>query len=87
MPEKNQGFAFEKSLSELESLVQQMESGDLTLEQSLKAFEKGVRLTRECQQALTEAEQTVQQLLDNNGQQETRPFEPLEGGEGQGEEK
>lgn len=79
MPEKNQGFAFEKSLSELESLVQQMESGDLTLEQSLKAFEKGVKLTRECQQALTQAEQTVQQLLDNNGQLDTQPFEPSEG--------
>lgn len=79
MPENNQGFAFEKSLSELESLVQKMESGDLTLEQSLKAFEQGVKLTRECQQALAQAEQTVQQLLENNGQLETRPFEQPQG--------
>lgn len=79
MSDKNQGFAFEKSLSDLESLVQKMESGDLTLEQSLRAFEKGVKLTRDCQQALTQAEQTVQQLLEHNGQLETRPFDLSEG--------
>ena len=55
-----------------------MESGDLTLEQSLKAFEQGVKLTRECQQALAQAEQTVQQLLENNGKLETSPFEQPE---------
>ena len=79
MPEQNQSFAFEKSLSELESLVQKMESGDLSLEQALKAFGQGVKLTRECQQALAQAEQTVQQLLENSGQLETKPFEQLEG--------
>lgn len=75
MPEKKQGFAFEQSLSELDALVQKMESGDLSLEQSLKAFEQGVKLTRECQQALVQAEQKVQQLLENNGQLEVQPFE------------
>jgi exodeoxyribonuclease VII small subunit len=54
---------FEKSLAELETLVQQMESGRLSLEDSLKAFERGIRLTRECQQALAQAEQKVQLLL------------------------
>lgn len=54
---------FEKSLAELETLVQQMESGKLSLEDSLKAFERGIRLTRECQQALAQAEQKVQLLL------------------------
>lgn len=54
---------FEKSLTELETLVQQMESGKLSLEDSLKAFERGIRLTRECQQALAQAEQKVQMLL------------------------
>ncbi len=54
---------FEASLEQLESLVQSMEDGELSLEQSLEAFEKGIRLTRECQKALQEAEQKVQYLL------------------------
>ena len=74
MSEKKEGFAFEQSLAELEQLVQQMESGDMSLEQSLKAFEKGVKLTRECQKALTEAEQKVQVLLEENGQLKTESF-------------
>jgi len=53
---------FETSLDELETLVEQMESGDLTLEESLKAFERGVALTRSCQNALKSAELRVQQL-------------------------
>jgi len=54
---------FEASLDQLETLVHAMEDGDLSLEQSLEAFEKGIRLTRECQQALEKAEQKVQFLL------------------------
>ncbi len=53
---------FEKSLEQLETLVNSMEQGDLSLEASLKAFEKGVKLARSCQQALTEAEQKVELL-------------------------
>ena len=56
---------FEKALTTLEGVVQQLESGDLTLDESLKAFEKGIKLTRECQQQLSVAEQTVQALLSN----------------------
>ncbi len=78
MPTKKQGFAFEQSLSELDELVKKMESGDLSLEDSLKAFEQGVKLTRDCQKALTEAEQKVQLLMENNGQLETRPFDQAE---------
>lgn len=64
---------FEKSIEELESLVEALESGDLSLEDSLKTFEKGVKLTRQCQQSLASAEQRVQVLLqagdaDNNEQ-------------------
>ena len=81
MSEKKEGFAFEQSLAELEQLVQQMEAGDMSLEQSLKAFEKGVKLTRECQKALTEAEQKVQILLEENGQMKTAPFSQLGGEE------
>ena len=66
---------FEKSLNELEALVRDLEQGDLPLEKSLAAFERGVRLTRECQQALRQAEQRVEQLVKVDGDSlETRPF-------------
>ncbi|RFA38861.1 exodeoxyribonuclease VII small subunit [Alkalilimnicola ehrlichii] len=58
-----QGFNFERSLQELETLVSKMEQGELSLEESLKAFERGVELTRSCQQALQAAEQKVEILL------------------------
>ena len=58
---------FETSLSELEKLVQSMESGELSLEDSLKAFESGMQLSRDCQQALADAEQKVQLLMDKDG--------------------
>lgn len=53
----------EKSLAELETIVEQLESGELPLEKSLKEFERGVRLSRECQGALKDAEQRVQVLM------------------------
>ena len=59
---------FEQSLMELEALVDALEAGDLTLEQSLTSFEKGIKLTRTCQAALNEAEQTVKILTEKNGQ-------------------
>lgn len=58
---------FEQSLSELESLVQALESGDLTLEEALSTFERGIQLTRSCQTALKSAEQRVRILLDKEG--------------------
>ena len=54
---------FEQILQELEALVTQLESGDLPLDAALRTFERGVRLTRECQVALTAAQQKVQLLL------------------------
>ncbi|EDM46908.1 exodeoxyribonuclease VII small subunit [Marinobacter algicola] len=70
---------FEKSLDELEKLVHDLEQGELSLEQSLTAFERGVKLTRECQQALKTAEQRVEQLVESSdGTLETRPFTPDE---------
>ena len=57
---------FEKSLAELEGLVEQLESGDLNLDQSLKQFKRGVELTRHCQEVLEQAQQTVEKLLDND---------------------
>jgi exodeoxyribonuclease VII small subunit len=53
----------EKSLAELESIVEQLESGELPLDRSLKEFERGVRLSRDCQGALKDAEQRVQVLM------------------------
>ncbi|MEM7565569.1 MAG: exodeoxyribonuclease VII small subunit [Pseudomonadota bacterium] len=67
---KQTGFNFEEALEELEQLVTAMEEGDLSLEDSLKAFEKGIKLTRECQSALKNAEQKVQVLLDESGETE-----------------
>ncbi|MBQ0745462.1 MAG: exodeoxyribonuclease VII small subunit [Marinobacter sp.] len=68
---------FEKSLDELETLVRNLEQGELSLEQSLTAFERGVKLTRACQQALKSAEQRVEQLVQNDdGTLEARPFSP-----------
>lgn len=53
---------FEKSLAELESLVERMEAGELTLEESLQHFERGVSLSRQCQSALDQARQRVEEL-------------------------
>ncbi len=63
-------FDFEAALEELEDLVTSMEEGDLSLEDSLAAFEKGIKLTRECQKALKTAEQKVQVLISENGETE-----------------
>ncbi len=63
---------FEKSLSDLEGIVERLERGDLPLDESLKAFERGVELTRHCQVALKQAEQKVEILLRKSGQPE--PF-------------
>jgi len=66
---------FEGAMRELEELVERMEQGDLSLEQSLKDFERGVALTRTCQQALQEAEQKVQILMRKDEDAGLIPFE------------
>ena len=76
MPKKTDSINFEKTLSELEQLVEKMESGDLSLEESLKLFERGITLTKTCQQALSEAEQKVKILLEKEGQPELKTFNP-----------
>ncbi len=78
MPRKKKTPDFEQSLKDLESLVTKMEQGDLSLEESLKAFEEGVGLTRECQTILAQAEQKVQVLLESDGELTTQPFTPEE---------
>ncbi len=66
---------FEQALSELEGLVETLEQGDLPLEASLKTFERGVELTRTCQEALKEAEQKVQILSGNSVDSDLEPFD------------
>ncbi len=74
MSKKAEHFSFETALTDLEQLVLRMESGELSLEDSLQAFEQGVALTRQCQQALSKAEQRVQILLEKNGESVAQPF-------------
>lgn len=70
---------FEENLSQLETLVADLESGKLSLEDSLKAFEQGVQITRHCQSALRDAEQKVQVLTRNpEGATTLEPFDPAE---------
>lgn len=57
---------FESAMAELEALVEEMEQGDISLEESLQKFERGIELTRTCQKALQEAEQKVQILMKKN---------------------
>ena len=61
----------EKSLADLETLVEELESGDLPLDQAMKKFEEGIKLTRGCQAALKEAEQKVEILLKSAGGEES----------------
>ena len=76
-PQENQhmtakkNFNLEKSLADLEALVEELESGDLPLEKAMKKFEEGIKLTRGCQAALKEAEQKVEILLKTAGGEES----------------
>lgn len=66
---------FEKSLAALEELVERMEGGEQSLEDALKDFEKGIELTRQCQESLQNAELKVRQLLESNGKEQLEPFD------------
>jgi exodeoxyribonuclease VII small subunit len=70
---------FEAALAELEDLVELMETGDITLEESLAHFERGIKLTRQCQEALKTAEQKVQILMRDQGEPE--PLETADKGD------
>lgn len=66
----------EKSLADLEALVEELESGDLPLEKAMKKFEEGIKLTRACQTALKDAEQKVEILVQSaGGDEELKSFE------------
>lgn len=68
-------FNLERSLAELEELVEELESGDLPLDKAMKKFEAGIKLTRGCQAALKEAEQKVEILLKSAGDEQLEDFE------------
>lgn len=70
---------FEEALGRLETLVKKMEAGDMTLEESLKAFEEGTRLARFCAKKLDEAERRVDMLLRQGDELGTSPFKDEEG--------
>ena len=72
----NNPQTFESSLEELERIVRELERGDLPLEKSLELFEQGVKLSRACQERLSEAERRIEILTrDNHGRPTIRPFE------------
>lgn len=77
MPRKQTAPNFEASMQELENLVDTLESGEMSLEDSLKSFEKGVELIRVCQKALDEAERKVEILTGKNAELDVAPF-PVE---------
>ncbi len=75
MPAKKKPtFNFEESLKQLEGVVKRMEAGELSLEQSLEHFEQGMKLSKQLQEALTEAEQKVEILVEQNQSLSTEPF-------------
>ncbi|MFV8781343.1 exodeoxyribonuclease VII small subunit [Microbulbifer sp. SA54] len=75
MAAKKKAATFESALEELEQLVERLESGDLPLDEALADFERGVKLTRECQQKLASAEQKVKILMEEGGKIQELPFD------------
>jgi exodeoxyribonuclease VII small subunit len=71
---KNNPVDFDKKLTELESIVSKLESGEMPLEQALQHFEQGIKLTQHCNKALTEAEQSVKRLLSKDGELSLQDF-------------
>jgi len=67
---------FEESLQRLEKIVDDLEKGDIPLEQALKLFEEGIQLSNACRKELEEAEGKVEILLKHNGKVQSEPFEP-----------
>lgn len=72
MTAKRKGIEFEAALEELEALVERMEEGELSLEESLKTYERGIELGRACQKSLDAAEQRIRILTEKDGEVDTR---------------
>lgn len=78
MNAKKSTINFEQAISDLEDLVNDLEAGDLSLEESLATFEKGIKLTRECQEQLNQASQKVTQLIGEDEEMELVDFENMD---------
>lgn len=76
MAKEQKAVDFEQQLASLEALVESLESGELSLEESLKSFESGIKVARDCQQALKAAEQKVELLMRQGDELVSQPFEP-----------
>ena len=74
-PTKKSSKSIEARLSELEAILEELESGDLELDQALKRFEQGVKLSRECQKTLEDAEMKIKILMDNELQDTDQSLE------------
>ena len=75
MTKEKKAIDFEQQLESLESLVESLESGGLSLEDSLKCFEQGIKIARDCQQALKQAEQKVELLMRQGDELVSQPFD------------
>ncbi len=75
MTRKTKSPDLEAALAEINTVIEQMEQGELSLEQSLAQFERGITLIKQCQKILQEATQKVQVLITNNGQETLEPYE------------
>jgi len=75
---KPENQSFEESMNELENIVENLEQGDLSLEDSMKLFERGLSLSQVSQSKLSQAEQKIQILLNKNGEQQLADFDDSE---------
>jgi exodeoxyribonuclease VII small subunit len=71
-------MSFEEAIAELENIVDKLEKGQLSLDESLLLFEKGIKLVRECNDKLKNARQKVEKLIEENGEMKAEPFEAEE---------
>ena len=79
MAARQKKLDYEAAVKELESVVEKLEDGDISLEESLKLYERGVLLTRDCQESLQAAEQKVKMLMQQSGQDVLVDFDPETG--------
>lgn len=75
---KIENMSFEEAVTELETIVEQLEQGELSLEESMTMFERGLNLSKLSQTKLQDAEQKIKILMDKNGQQALEPFQLTE---------
>lgn len=88
MSEPNKEVAFETAFKKLESIVENLESGDLSLEEALKIYEEGVKMADICSKRLSEAEKKIEIIMKTNpGKFKTEPLDGLDSGQGKKKKK